>query len=283
LPEITQLPPVLLAFGDDFAAAMDAAVARGGEATRPPRARRVGSWPALFSDRRRPLWAAGVLTAMAALAIVLVVGVTGGGPTTAFAGWRAIPTTPTADQLQEASTTCAGRDPDVASLGPVVADTRGPFALLVYADSSGGATATTVCWSGLASADTVIEPGKAVVAVATVSGVLSPAAGSVIVDGQFGLEVTPSGAADFTVLTGVEGAGVSSVSLVLVDGSTVEATSSNGHFAAWWPSSEAAKSAEITTTAGTTTQVPISLPQIQYGSPPLATTGASGASGASTP
>jgi hypothetical protein len=278
LPEITQLPPVLLAFGDDFAAAMDAAVARGSEATRPRRPRRAGSRPGLFSDRRRPLWAAGVLTAIAALAIVLVVGVTGGGPTTAFAGWRAIPTTPTADQLQEASTTCAGRDPAVASLGPVVADTRGPFALLVYADSSGGTTATTVCWSGLASANTVIGPGKAVVAVATVSGVPSPAAGSVVVDGQFGLEVTPSAAADFTVLTGVEGAGVSSVSLVLVDGSTVEATSSNGHFAAWWPNSEAARSAEITTTSGTTTQVPISLPQIQYGPAPLATTGASGAS-----
>jgi hypothetical protein len=52
---------------------------------------------------------------------------------------------------------------------------------------------------------------------------------------------------------------VTAVTLTLHDGSNVEATTGNGWFAAWWPSLQGVRSADLTTTKGSTTQ-PFNLP-----------------------
>jgi hypothetical protein len=53
---------------------------------------------------------------------------------------------------------------------------------------------------------------------------------------------------------GRTGTGVSAVSLVLDDGTHVQATVANGWFIAWWPGSHQLESAELTTPAGGSTQ-----------------------------
>ena len=54
-------------------------------------------------------WAIVVAAAVAAV-VLLLVGTTGGGPTRAFAGWSATPTTPSAGQLAAAEAACAQTD-----------------------------------------------------------------------------------------------------------------------------------------------------------------------------
>jgi hypothetical protein len=53
---------------------------------------------------------------------------------------------------------------------------------------------------------------------------------------------------------GRTGAGVSAVTLVLDDGTKVQATVTKGWFVAWWPSAQQLKSAELTTPSGASTQ-----------------------------
>lgn len=55
-------------------------------------------------------------------------------------------------------------------------------------------------------------------------------------------------------LVGQTGADMTAVTITLDDGTTVEATTANGWFAALWPDSVRAKSAQVTTTSGTTTR-----------------------------
>jgi DNA-directed RNA polymerase specialized sigma24 family protein len=50
------------------------------------------------------------------------------------------------------------------------------------------------------------------------------------------------------------GTGVGAVTLVLDDGTKVQATVANGWFIAWWPGSHQLESAELTTPAGNATQ-----------------------------
>jgi hypothetical protein len=47
---------------------------------------------------------------------------------------------------------------------------------------------------------------------------------------------------------------VTAVTLVLSDGTHVEATTSNGWFAAWWPGRQSAPEAQLTTPTGEVTQ-----------------------------
>ncbi|HZE04322.1 MAG TPA: hypothetical protein VE127_03795, partial [Solirubrobacteraceae bacterium] len=59
---------------------------------------------------------------------------------------------------------------------------------------------------------------------------------------------------------GRTGTGVSAVTLVLEDGTKVQATVANGWFVAWWPGAAQLKAAELTTPAGASTQT-FNLPQ----------------------
>jgi hypothetical protein len=209
----------------------------------------------------------GAVFVVAALAAILVVSLVG-NTQQAFAGWSAAPTTPAGEQLQAAETSCQ-RNPELASLAPSVADTRGPFSLLLYAAND----TATMCLTGLP-----FGTGQQGLAAIFFGGAALPASGAptspAVAAGAIELESRIAATADgqaYGVVDGQVGADVTAVSLVLDDGSSIEATTSNGWFAAWWPGNQGAQTANITTATGTITQ-PLNIPATNVGgeNPPVA-------------
>jgi hypothetical protein len=122
----------------------------------------------------------------------------------------------------------------------------------------------------------------------------TPVAASAIEPESIALGLATDGQA-FRQLAGRVGPDVTGVTLVLADGSTVEATVANGWFAAWWPGrwsgnhmvpptdqslsplgQSVPQSVEITTASGTTTQ-PLDVSDVR----PTISTGPTGPSGSS--
>ena len=190
----------------------------------------------------------------AAVAAVLVF-TAGSAPSVAFAGWTASPTPPASGQLQAAESTCSNADSSLASLTPAVADTRGPYTMLVYAASD----TITGCITGQPSAGAApifmgrIETGG-VDASPAAAGTISWRQSTGIVGGS----ATPGGLPAASFVDGQTGTGVTAVTVELEDGSSVQATIANGWFAAWWPGRQRVKTAEVATASGTTTQPPSS-------------------------
>jgi hypothetical protein len=186
-----------------------------------PRRRRIGKLPAIGA-----LGAAGTAAAVAALVTV------GSSAAPAFAGWRATPSAPAPGQLAQATQAC-GQD-----LGsPVLSDSRGPYTASIYADS----TTSNVCLSGngvsMSSSSTSQAPAK------VAAGQIQSSGGG-----------TRDSAGDaLTLVDGRTGAGVTAVTIDRSDGSSVQATVTNGWYLAWWPGTVAARKAEVTTTSGTST------------------------------
>jgi hypothetical protein len=209
--------------------------------------------------------AVGVLGALTAILLVSLVGNT----QQAFAGWSAAPTTPASGQLQAAETSCQ-HNPTLASLAPSVADTRGPFSLLVYAAND----TSTVCITGLpfGTGQQGLSPiffgGAALPASGAVN---SPSVAAGAIEPESQIAAASAGGQAYRVVDGQVGADVTAVSLVLDDGSSIEATTSNGWFAAWWPGNQGAKTANITTATASTTQ-PLNIPTTNVGgeNPPVA-------------
>jgi hypothetical protein len=67
----------------------------------------------------------------------------------------------------------------------------------------------------------------------------------------------------YTFVQGQVGTGVTAVTLARSDGDEVQATVADGSFAAWWPGSADATSAQVTSTTGATTQ------QLTFTTPPM--------------
>jgi hypothetical protein len=193
--------------------------------------------------RLRTPAAVGVLAAgaagTAAVAFSLV-----GGAANAFAGWTATPTPPGPGQIATAQLRCDGQSP-VAGLPLVLSDTRGPFTFQIYADSTSNAT----CISGPTFTGVSGSSGTAPISVP---------AGQVLVSGS---HMTARDGQQFSFAEGHTGAGVTGVTLVLDDGSQVQATVGGGWFVAWWPSLQQVKAADVTTASGEHTQ-PVDLPQM---------------------
>ncbi|HEY2596371.1 MAG TPA: hypothetical protein VGK33_20965, partial [Chloroflexota bacterium] len=193
-------------------------------------------------------------------------GTTAGGPAIAFAGWSATTTTPAGTQLQSAEAACEKDTPSVVSLTPMITETRGPYSMLVWDAGErvivciGGAQGTLFC--------AVVRPVR--------TTALDPDA---IAPESFGFDIAAAQQGQSAAIDGRVGANVTSVTLLLDDGSSVQTTVDNGWFAAWWPGSPAAiRSAEITTAAGTTTE-PLNVPAPPP--PVLPAGGATSGSGAS--
>lgn len=188
---------------------------------------------------------AGVVAA-AAVAAVLVF-TAGNTPSVAFAGWSAHPTVAAGGQVRAAESECQ-RNSKLASLAPTLADTRGPYTLLIYAKNPGG-----LCVTG----PSMLSPtGDSVVAPLNAVALTTPVAGDAIKridNASLTAKASPPSAA-LSFNDGRVGAHVTAVTLVLADGSRVQATVANGWFAAWWPGGQAAQTAEITTAAGAATQ-----------------------------
>ncbi len=186
---------------------------------------------------RRPV-AIGALASAAgtAGAVAVVVSLTAGA-SSAFAGWSPTPTPPTPGQLAAARADCQTQSP-IAGLPLKLTDTRGPFTFSVYANSQSSAT----CIKG---------PSFTAVSGNTSSAPIDVAAGQILLSSE---HMTTTGGDAYSFGDGRAGDGVSAVTLVLADGTDVQATVENGWFVAWWPSTQNVKSAELTTPSGTTTQ-----------------------------
>jgi len=199
-------------------------------------------------SRFRPPVAIGAtaIAAAASGAAVLVVSL-GAGASNAFAGWTPKPTPPAPGQIQAAQASCESGQSPIAGLPLMLADTRGPFTFSVYGDND----ASSTCIEG---------PSFTAVATSESSMPVSVPAGQITMSSAH----PPSHArAPYSFADGRTGDGVSGVTLVLGDGTTVQATVGNGWFVAWWPGEEGVKSAQLTTPAGVKTQtfnIPPGLP-----------------------
>jgi hypothetical protein len=65
-----------------------------------------------------------------------------------------------------------------------------------------------------------------------------------------------------TLIDGPTGAGVTAVTIELSDGSSVQATVTDGWYQAWWPGAVTATNAEVTTASGTNTVTVPSTPTL---------------------
>jgi hypothetical protein len=186
-----------------------------------------------------------VALAMAAGAAIFAISLSSSGTPGAFAAWRATTTKPPSSQLAAANTSCqhtwpilllpsAGANSIGSSLSPLVlSDSRGPFEMLVYAGPSG----EQVClWRqgviGLSGGG---------------GGTLPPAT-----PGSIGVPGVPfvGGRHAFTYAYGNAGNQVTAVTLVLDNGTHVEATLQNGFYGAWWPSRTDVHAAVVTSPQG---------------------------------
>jgi hypothetical protein len=210
------------------------------------RAARIHASPALLSAdyrprtrRLRPPVAIGVslTTAAAVLAAVLSLA---GGASTAFAGWTPQPTVAGRAQLAAAEAYCVKNMPD-RGLPLKVADTRGPFTFLVYANRNTDDFCTIGPSFRNASGWGTSPPATA-------------PAGKLFVWAEHTTANTGQ-AYTFVIARARAGAGVSAATLTLDDGAKITATVEHGWAVAWWPGSHQLVSAQLTTTSGTDAQV----------------------------
>jgi hypothetical protein len=189
----------------------------------------------------RTLPAIGALSATGVAAAVATLVALGSSAAPAFAGWQSTPTTRAAGALTPPAQAC-GQD-----LGsPVLTDSRGPYTASIYADS----TTTDVCLNGdgvsMSSHSTTVAP-------------ISVAAGQITFRGG-GMRDSAGNA--LTLIDGTAGAGVTAVTIELSDGSSVQATVTDGWYLAWWPGAVTATNAEVTTVSGTNTVTVPSTPAL---------------------
>jgi hypothetical protein len=186
--------------------------------------------------RLRPPAAIGALAAGAAGTTAVAISLIGGA-TSAFAGWTPAPTPPAPGQVAAAMHSCDGQSP-IVGLPLQLSDTRGPFTFQVYADARSSAT----CISG---------PSFTAVSGSSSSVAVTVPAYQVLL---FSSHLTNRGGQSYSFAEGHTGAGVSAVTLVLDDGTRVQASVANGWFVAWWPGPHAVKAADLTTPSGERTQ-----------------------------
>jgi hypothetical protein len=134
-----------------------------------------------------------------------------------------------------------GSAPSLAQLQPVLTDPRGSFTWVILASSDARTYAS--CISG---------PSLTAVSASGSRTPLSAPAGQVALSSSSQTR-TPDGAS-YSFAEGRTGSGVTAATLVLADGTHVQATLQHGWFAAWWPSDQTVSSTLVTTASGTTTE-----------------------------
>jgi hypothetical protein len=186
--------------------------------------------------RLRPPVAIGGGLAAVVCAIVAVLSLAGGA-SSAFAGWTAQPTAPTAGQLAAAQAYCAKNEP-TPGLPLQMTDTRGPFTFEVYANDS----ANDFCITGPSFTNT--------------SGFITSAPVTALAGRlyRWAEHTTTDAGQSYGYVIATAGEGVSAATLTLEDGTEVTATVQNGWAVAWWPASHHVTGARMTTPTGTQTQ-----------------------------
>jgi hypothetical protein len=195
----------------------------------------------------RPPVAVGALAAAGAATVAVL----GAGTTEAFAGWTASPTHATAQQIASAEASCRQRladmpappagapaPPSPSTLAPVLADTRGPFTFVIFANDH-------------ASASCISSPAFTSLSGTASTASTTPPAGKVTLSSA---DHTARDGHAYSFAEGHTGAGVTTTTLILSDGSRVQASSADGWFVAWWPGARQVVAADVTTAHGTHTQ-----------------------------
>ncbi len=176
----------------------------------------------------------GLATAAGALAVVLSLI---GGASTAFAGWSAQPTEPTAAQLAAATTYCAKTVP-ILRLPLQLTDTRGPFTFEVFSDD----TSNDFCITG---------PSFTNASGWTTSTPVKVPAGKLYLWAE---HTTTHAGRSYGFVIARTGSGVRGATLTLEGGTRITTTVQNGWAVAWWPGSHQVTGAQLTTASGTQTQ-----------------------------
>jgi hypothetical protein len=236
----------------------------------------------------RATLALGGVSGVAAIAVLAltVVGL-GAGTQQAYAGWTPTPTQPAAGQLAAAEAGClqlaaanAAREEEdeqhpnrdsrpergAAPLGSspnepptipiiqsgewhrVLSDARGPYTMLIFEAAEGRAKQTCLSSSsgplygngGYQLQVTSPPPGQVEVFYAAEAGHA----------GAEGLEEGKP----YNYIDGQTGSEVTAVTLDLEGGEQVQASVENGWFLAWWPGTEKATKAEVSTASGTSAE-----------------------------
>jgi hypothetical protein len=218
-------------------------------------------------SRRVALGGVGAFVLAGAVAAVLIVVLAGTSAPNAFAGWQATPTRPANGQTAAALSNCttqlaaAEHSTTAADWQPVVTDTRGPFTAAILQ----GATPAT-CLTGPSFTTVAIgtnQPGGGPQPSLSIGGPNANAVNATVRDanganpGPINTTAQAQTAADgqpYTLLQGRISSDATAVTLILSDGSHVQATVGAGAFIAWWPSHANAASAQVTSSTGVTTQ-----------------------------
>ena len=215
-------------------------------------------------SRRLAVRGAAALASVGAATAAALVAFGGTGAANAFAGWSATPTTPASGETAAALAQCTSRLASrgqsgipAASWQAVVTDTRGPFTAMILDSDSVTATClsgpsfTTTQASNAQGGGMVLSPGSTPPAV-SMQGLGTPGSGPISHATES--QLTPNGGQPCTFLQGQVAADVTGVTLVLSDGSNVQATVADGSLVAWWPGTATATSAQLASASGTTTQ-----------------------------
>jgi hypothetical protein len=182
--------------------------------------------------RVRKLPALGALGVAGIAAAVTAIVTLASSAAPAFAGWQPTPTTPGPGQLAQAAQSCG------QNLGnPVLTDSRGPYTASIYAS----ATSSALCLTG---------DGVSMASGATSASAVTVPAGQIDLGGGGSRD---SAGDALTLVDGRTGAGVTAVTIERSDGSSVQATVTNGWYLAWWPGTVTATNAQVTSASGTST------------------------------
>lgn len=179
---------------------------------------------------RRRLSAVGALGLSGAAAAAAAAILLGSSAAPAFAGWTASPTAALPGQLAAAQQRCG-----TGSGTPVLTDTRGPYTASIYADGS-----TCVDGNGIEISSAGGGGAKSSVPAGTVQ--------------LNGVGQSDSDGHALTMVDGPIGADVTGVTITRSDGSSVKATVKNGWYLAWWPGTERAVTAKVSSASATRTQ-----------------------------
>jgi hypothetical protein len=235
------------------------------------RLRAVDYRPRARALRPRVAIGASAALAVTAGAVVALVGL-GAGASPAFAGWTATPTAPasgeTAGALAQCTAQLAGLGAPQSSIPSggwqaVLTDTRGPFTAMILSTGSASATCfsgpsfTTVAANaeGSGGSQHALSVGSASgTGQSSMSRLGLAAASSGPISQASQAHLTTAGGELYTFVQGQVDDGVSAVTLVLADGSDVQATVADGSFVAWWPGATDTTSAQVTTASGASTQ-----------------------------
>jgi hypothetical protein len=239
-----------------------------------------GTLDELAPRRRRGAVRLALVGAAAAVAAVVAVALPSPTDTAAFAGWTAVPTELTADELAAAGQEClnlrtslsGGTDDPPRNLDdarPVLTDRRGETSFTVLASDAGLQSCLIGPHVSTSSVITSSGPGDSVSGTGTAGQ--EPEGGESLGIGIVGEDTPPSADGATFVAGGTQGYGssepwssavgrvgddVASVDVVLADGTRVVASVNEGVWAAWWPDDTQLESVTPTLTDGSTGVAP---------------------------